>query len=269
MLTGSSSPFGGWHVDLGKLTRYRLVLMRSFGVHFPARRVALHTAILAAAMISARSDLSAQAIRIVEPTEWRDLRAATLEANQPLRILGSASHTSGVVRVLINGTEITLARESPTFGRFEKVFQPGEVPSEIIIVVVPRTGQQIEQRFTVNVTAPVQTPVTTVPPPAATQTPAPVLDNPWRPFTYRSLGYGAMAAGGVVLLSGDSQGAGYALVGIAVTAFVVDLVMTSRKAKRGSTPENNDASNLSLRFSPALLPAQTTRPGVQVQLRFR
>ena len=244
--------------------------MRSFGVHFPARRVALHTAILAAAMISARSDVSAQAIRIVEPTEWRDLRAATLEANQPLRILGSASHTSGVVRVLINGTEITLARESPTFGRFEKVFQPGEVPSEITIVVVPRTGQQIEQRFTVNVAAPVQAPVPTVPPPTATvQTPAPQLDNPWRPFTYRSLGYGAMAVGGVVLLSGDSQGAGYALVGIAATAFVVDLVMTSRKAKRGSSPEDSDASNLSLRFSPALIQAQSSRPGLEVQLKFR
>jgi hypothetical protein len=213
--------------------------------------------------------LHGQRISILEPEAWRDLRSAPVELGQPLRVAGTATHPNGIARVVVNGVEATLTPVGPTASRFVRVMPADSLAEQIVITLFPRTGDPFEQRYSLTLPTPVPPPTTAVRNPANVQTPTPqVATNPWRGFTFRSIGYGAVAAGGLVL-SGDNEGVGYALVGVAVTAFVIDLVVTSRKAKRGSTPQDDDASGLSLSVSPLVLPRQTVRPGVQLQLQFR
>jgi hypothetical protein len=221
-------------------------------------RVQVFAGLLAILLTVALAEgLVAQVIGIVEPVEWRDGRAHAFQAGRSLRIAGLASHPGGVTNVLVNGQQARLQADPdfPDSYNFEHVLAPENVTGEIVIVIVPRTGERFEQRYRVNM--PAAPPPRTETPPRPAEPQIQQAGNPWGGFKVRGILYGVAAAGGLALTqltkSETSEvceqvqngfdcfnrtetkpaykGPGLALAGVAGVALVIDALLTSRKAK--------------------------------------
>jgi hypothetical protein len=189
----------------------------------------------------AAAQASAQTIRITEPVEWRDNRAAPINPGQPVRIAGFVTHPGGVQRVLVNGEEamVQVDRDFPDSFQFERVLPAANLPREITIRVVPRTGQPFEAKYAF------QFPQLAPPP------------NPWGGFRFRAIAYGAAVIAGAVLSTRTtsetaevceqqaagldcfnrtttepaSKGVGLGLIGAGAAGLLIDALLTSGRAK--------------------------------------
>jgi hypothetical protein len=222
---------------------------------------------------------TAQTILITEPVEWRDGRPAILKPGQSLRVAGTVSHPSGVLKVLVNGQDAFLQPDAnyPDLFRFEKILVATNTTRDVTIAIVPRTSQQYARTYGVNNEAALRSAESTgaTAAPAANANGAQELHgNPWKPFKLRSIGYVAAAGGGAALafitktetkeVCGPSGGGidcvnrteskaayrvpGLALAGAAMAGLVIDAVITSGKSKRSSTvpPSEDERSGFKL-----------------------
>jgi hypothetical protein len=160
------------------------------------------------------------------------------------------------------------------FYEFERILSADSITKQVTIRVVAKDGRTFERQYLTEGAAVAQTtptsaapkdtatrrtvPVTAVGP--ATTAPPAMRPNVWGPFRLRGIGYGAAAAAGAVLfgmsksetsevcsqssggfdcvnrteVSKPYQGAGFALLGGAAVALVIDAVLTTRKDKSTS-----------------------------------
>ena len=182
-----------------------------------SRLTALWT--LAACLIGpAAAGAQSRTLTIIEPSEWRFGDTLVLGDRKVLRIHGSASDTSGVKQVLVNGQAATLKKDpkNPKFWLFDMTIPAESIPGRITLTLVPTKGPQVEQLYAADspfireqrrkaaaaatvakVEPKVVTPVTTVPEPPA---PPVRIADPWPPFKKRSIAYGVGAGAGVLLV---------------------------------------------------------------------
>jgi hypothetical protein len=262
------------------------------------RRVRIFAGLLAIVLTFVLAQgVAAQVIGIVEPVEWRDGRAHAFQAGRSLRIAGLASHPGGVANVLVNGQQARLQADPdfPDSYNFEYVLAPENVTGEVVIVIVPRTGERFEQRYRVNMPA--------AAPPTRTETPQRQIEpqiqqagNPWGGFKVRGILYGVAAAGGLALTqltkSETSEvceqvqngfdcfnrtetkpaykGPGLALAGVAGVALVIDALLTSRKANSPVDGGDNGSENGAFRIElPNLQPSPDGARLELLRIRFR
>jgi hypothetical protein len=260
-------------------------LRRSCNAPFPALLVAL-----VALGVPARSRAQVQPILITEPVQWRAGSAAQVTQGKALRVAGSVTHAAGVAKVLVNGREASLRQdpEYPDYFLFETQLPFDAITREVVVTLVAKDDRRIEQRFAVTGLG--------GPEPAAGngaalghQEPPPV--HSWRPFALRSLLYGAgMAAGAVLSAKSTSsttelctqgtggsdcvnrtetrrpnQAIGVGLVSAGAAMFVIDALMTKRRAGSARAPEPTVALGPS-RLSLAMPTATMTGSGVRVDL---
>jgi len=229
------------------------------------RALALALGVLA---VAAPARTEAQVIRIVDPPQWRDSRPVIMQVRAAFRIAGFASHPGGIARVLVNGVPATLQADPdfPDSYSFERLIPGDSLNSTITISIEPRSGSAYVQTYTLELPA-VQPPAGNRPAnpnqPAQVRRPGP---NPWGGFKVRGILYGVAAIGGVVLSQLEKsetsevcsqvsagfdcfnrtrtypayQSVGFAAAGGAAAAFIIDAILTSKKAKSATGPTGND-----------------------------
>ena len=235
-----------------------------------ASQVAALWALAASLIVSAAAGAQSRSLTVIEPSEWRFRDTLLLGDRKVLRIRGSASDTSGVTQILVNGRPATLRKDpqNPKFWLFDTTVPVESIRDQTTLTLVPGSGPRLEQSYaadspliceqrrkattTVAKTEPtVVVPVAPQPQPAA----APVRSaDPWPSFKKRSIVYGIGAGAGTLLVvlsksdnncdatpstincanDGGSSGAktfGVGLVAASVVALGVDAFLTSRRDK--------------------------------------
>ena len=230
-----------------------------------------------------RSQLAAQTIRITEPVEWRDNRPTTVSAGQPVRVAGFVTHPGGVQRVLVNGEEAAFEadKDFPDSFHFERLLTPGTLRREIVVRIVPRTGQPFESKFELILPQPL---------PGRSDVQPRGPSSPWKPFRLRALGYGALAAAGLgvsmmtksetVEVCGNgpagfdcvnrtttkpsNQAVGLALLGVGAAGLVIDALVTSGKAKSAGSQQGYLQPLPHVRFSVATVTSTMFQPRAEL-----
>ena len=261
----------------------------------PARAILLRVLSLVVAVTALPAVARAQVIRIVDPPQWRDSRPVTMQARAAFRIAGFASHPGGISRVLVNGVAATLQADAefPDSYSFERSIPVDSLTSTITISIEPRSGAAYVQTYTLELPAAQPPAGNRVPPRNPTTQAQRVGPNPWGGFKIRGILYGVAVVGGLALsqleksetsevclqtgggfdcfnrttTSPSYQGLGFAAAGGAAAVFIIDAILTSKKAKSATGPTgDNDGFRLQ---TPAL---SSSAEGVRLDLlriRFR
>lgn len=265
-------------------------LTRRFGRMSPLLCAALFT-VSALAPRPGWAQTPGQLIVITEPQDWQEGRAIVVPAGQSLRIVGWVTHPAGVLRVLVDGQPAHTQTDASGLVKFDAVVTAGASAKDVVVLVEPKASKPFSRTFSLGVGRPggaaaaaaqapaaaparePEKPVVSAPPAAqpqpqqpevATKAAAPppqaktaVGANPWKGFTIRGLGYAAVAAGGLYLMTkqtsstsevcsaGDcftqtetkksSASLGMGLAGAAVVAGITDVFLTSRRASSASS----------------------------------
>jgi hypothetical protein len=235
------------------------------------------------------AELQAQVILITEPVEWKDGKPLVIRPGQSIRVAGTVSHPAGVLRVTVNGQEALLQadKDYPDLFRFERILVPDNSTREVVIAIVPRTSQQYRRSYGLESTGP--EPVAAGGDSVRAPVQPGVPRSPWKGYTIRGIGYGAVAAGGVALAlmkkdetsevctptgggvdcvmrteqTTPNRTLGLALVGAAAAGFILDAVITSGKARSAAAAPPSDANNHQLRFEPLHL--SNARNGLRLE----
>jgi hypothetical protein len=249
--------------------------------------------LLAAALLMpapASSQAGRPYLLISQPEEWRDGRPAIVPAGRSVTIRGVAGHPSGVLRVLVNGDEATMQQDPqyPDLYNFEKVITAGAEPLQVMISIVPRNSERHDRTYSIQPPGGNRA----LPPPAMPTGGSEQLPNPWSGFRKRGLLYGIAAGGGVVLAlrkqSSTSEVCeqtpggsdcfsrteeepatlvpGLALIGGAALGFIIDGMVTSRKAARIRSTGGDDGA--SARLEPPTLSQRGDRWFLGFAVRF-
>jgi hypothetical protein len=270
-------------------------MVRTASVRTIARSALLRTLTFTAVAVAMPTVSRAQIIRIVDPPQWRDNRPVTMQVRAAFRIAGFASHPGGIVRVLVNGVPATLQPdpEFPDSYSFERSIPIDSLTSRITISIEPRSGAAYVQTYTLELPAAQQPAGNRTPPRGSStqvQRPGP---NPWGGFKIRGILYGVALVGGLAVSQLEKsetsevcmqtgagfdcfnrtrttpsyQGIGFAAAGGAAAVFIIDAILTSKKAKSATGPTgDNDGFQIQ---APAV---SSTAEGVRVDLlriRFR
>ncbi len=188
----------------------------------PFRPMPLLLALLA--LVALAPGVRAQnAIWITEPASWQGGMTDTIQPGAPLHVTGFARHSSGVKRVLVNGSPVRTEVQAGTLGlvRFETSLVAAASTREVTIVVEPKEGLPLTRTFRVAVLAaggakpPARAPPST---PGARDSLATVPDSvarrfpvmptivvsyaalrPWRSYAVRGIGYALLIGAGSYL----------------------------------------------------------------------
>jgi hypothetical protein len=195
----------------------------------------------AAPLLAQRAD-----VIITAPREWRDGQSVGVIAGATLRVTGvvGASGTA-LPRVTVAGVRATVRRDEEGLINFEAAVPVPAGTTEIVIRVEPDQGTPFSRNFKVSVTAPS----------AGVQQPR--IGNPWKPFAFRGVAYAGLVGAGVVLMGKEEtasshfcrtegatqdcftrlettkpqQSLGVGLVGGAAALVLLDVLLTSKRAK--------------------------------------
>src|SRR5215208_1286171 len=118
-----------------------------FNEQTAVRRLSRITALcgLAASLIGPRmAAAQTRSLTVIEPSEWRFKDTLFLGDRRVLRIRGSASDSSGVTQVLVNGRPAALMKDpqNPKFWLFDMTIPADSVPARTILKLVPGKGAQ-------------------------------------------------------------------------------------------------------------------------------
>ena len=94
-------------------------------------------------------------ILIQEPSDWRGegTRGIAIREKHSIRVVGQASHPSGIFRILIDGTEASLDPQPNNVMGFVGYANPEPTTDRVEIVAYPREGRPIIETYAYNLRA--------------------------------------------------------------------------------------------------------------------